>query len=436
MNILKKFINTDSKKRFFDAILFGIGGAVISKGLLMLFNIIIARMLGEVKYGVYSIINNTVQTFTVFAGAGIGVTLTRFVSLYREKDKNMVGIVIKTLLIFNSILSIAVALLIFIFSGTISNIISEQVNISLHLKITAGTIFFTSIALILQSILQGFERFKKIAIVQIISNILSLFLGIILTKLFGIKGTVISLLVLQILMTIFFGITIKGILKNKDIILKFQINEIIKDAIKNVAIPAFLSTIFVLPIIWITNFIFTKNNGYDEFAAFSVCLQWFTILNYLPQQFGQVKPIYTQMYADGKFDELKKAIKKIMKFSILFASVAALILSLVSKILLGMYGTYYLNYIIPFVVMLIASIFYAIQSQFGSIFQAIGKVWMCFILNVIWAISFIVSFFALYKIGAIGYTLTYLISYGIYSLISLICFKKIIIDASKGKKNQ
>lgn len=433
MNILKKFINTDSKKRFFNAIIYGIGGAVISKGLLMLFNIIIARMLGEVKYGVYSIINNTVQTFTVFAGAGIGVTLTRYVSLYREKDKNMVGIVIKTLLIFNSILSILVALLIFIFSGTISNIISEQVNISLYLKITAGTIFFTSIALILQSILQGFERFKKIAIVQIISNILSLLLGIILTKLFGIKGTVISLLVLQILMTIFFGITIKGILKNKEIILKFQFNEIIKDAIKNVAIPAFLSTIFVLPIIWITNFVFTKNNGYDEFAAFSVCLQWFTILNYLPQQFGQVKPIYTQMYADGKIDELRKAIRKIMKFSILFASAAALILGFGGKLLLGMYGTYYLNYVKPFIVMLIASIFYAIQSQFGSIFQAIGKVWMCFILNVIWAISFIVSFCTLYKMGSIGYTLTYLISYGIYSLISLICFKKIIIDVSKEK---
>ena len=82
---------------------------------------------------------------------------------------------------------------------------------------------------------------------------------------------------------------------------------------------------------------FTKQNGYEEFAAFSVCLQWFTILNYLPQQLGQVKPIYTQLYDDKKIKELKKVVNKMMLFSIGFAIIVAVILMFGSSIILSIY---------------------------------------------------------------------------------------------------
>ena len=80
----------------------------------------------------------------------------------------------------------------------------------------------------------------------------------------------------------------------------------------------------------------------------------------------------------------------------------------------------------PFIIMLLSSIFYAIQSQYGSIFQAIGKIWMCLGLNFIWAIIFIISFCVLFQYGALGYTLTYIISYLIYAIISFISFRNIV----------
>lgn len=426
MEFIRKIKESNITKRFINAIVFGIGGAAISKGLLMLFNIIVSRMLGETQYGVYSIINNTVQTFTVFAGAGIGVTLTRYVALYRDKDKTMLGIILNTLLVFNAVLSLIVAIIVFIFSDNISNLISGEINISIYIRITSGTIFFTSLMLILQSILQGFEEYKKIAVIQIISNIVMLLIGAIITKFYKIMGTIISLLLLNLVMTIFFAISIINIVKKKNIVLKFKVNETIKEAIKKVAIPAFLASIFVVPLLWVTNFIFTNKNGYEEFAAFSVCLQWFTILNYLPQQLGQVKPIYTQLYAECRLEELKKCVNKMMIFSISFGVIISIILMIISRIILKVYGEFYISYTIPFIIMLGASIFYAIQSQYGSILQAIGKIWGCFMLNMIWGVVFIICFLLLNNKGALGYSLTYLISYFIYSVISYIFFNYIV----------
>ena len=244
--IIKKIKDNNLLKRIMQALIFGIGGTVISKALLMLFNIIVARILGETQYGVYSILNNTLQTFTVFAGAGIGITLTRYVALYRDKDKQMAGILIKTLLFVNAILSVAISIIVFILSRNISNLISEQIDITIYIRITSLTIFFTSIILILQSALQGFEEYKKIAIIQIASNIITLIIGVFITNIFGIVGTIIALLLLQIISTVLFTIIIRKIIIKKGIKLQFQINDTVKEAIKKVAIPAFLLSIFVI----------------------------------------------------------------------------------------------------------------------------------------------------------------------------------------------
>ena len=90
--------------------------------------------------------------------------------------------------------------------------------------------------------------------------------------------------------------------------------------------------------------------------------------------------------------------------------------------------------------MLITTVIFAIQSQYGSVFQAIGKSWLCFTLNVIWALSYLISFFVLYKIGIVGYAYTYLISYSIYAITSTIAFyiimkKGICYDKENNYKN-
>ena len=408
--------------RIVKAIGFGAGGAIISKALLMIFNIIIARILTEQDYGAYSLINNTVQTFIVFAGAGISITLTRYVALYRDKDKGIAGIIIGTLLSINVLISLFVALIVFIFSEKIAILLNSDINITSLLKITSATIFFTSVVSILQGTLQGFEEYKKIAIIQVLSNILNLIIGLVLTNLFGIMGSVISLLILQIIMFIIMQVKLSQVLKNNKIRLKYKIVKEIKEAVIKVTIPSFLATIFVIPLMWFTNFFFSSKIGLEEFGAFSVCVQWFNIINYIPQQFGQLKPIYTQLYDSGDFDKLKKYLNKIIIVAVLFSIICALVFILVRDIILSSYGDFYTHFGLSFSIMMIATIMFSIQSQYGSAFQAIGKSWICFALNCIWAISYIILFFTLYNKGIIGYAYTYFVSYAIYAIISSIVF--------------
>ena len=434
MKKIKSILNDKSSKRVIDAILYGAGGAILSKIFLTLFNMVLARYLTEKDYGAYSLINNTVQTFIVFAGAGMGVTVTRYVALYKEKNKNLLGIMLGTLTLINVLISFVVSVLVFVFSNKISILLNSEIDITYLLKITSLTIFVTSIVLTLQGVLQGFEEYKKNAIIQTVSNILNFVIGIIISKKFGLVGAICSLLAMQLILLILTVISIIKIIKRKNVKLKYSFVKEVKEAILKVAIPSFLASILVLPLMWFTNFYFSSKIGLEEFGAFSICVQWFNIINYIPQQFGQLKPIYTQLYDEEKFEEVKKYLRKIIIFTIGFSTICSLIFILGRTLILSRYGEYYLGASKTFVVMMITTIMFAIQSQYGSVFQEIGKSWICFILNGIWGITFVIAFLLLYKNGIIGYAYTYLISYSVYSLISSIVFK-IILKKAESNSN-
>lgn len=68
--------------------------------------------------------------------------------------------------------------------------------------------------------------------------------------------------------------------------------------------------------------------------------------------------------------------------------------------------------------MMLAAAVISVQSQFGSVFEAIGKMWIGLLLNVIWAINLTFFFLILKQYGALGYSIAYLISYSIHCILS------------------
>ena len=135
-----------------------------------------------------------------------------------------------------------------------------------------------------------------------------------------------------------------------------------------------------------------------------------------------MKPIYTQLYEQKKYMEFKKVVQKMILLSSSFAIALAIILLIVNRFVLSLYGEGYIGYSSTYIIMIITSVFMCIQSQFGNVFQAIGEIWKCLILNMFWAILFIILFFILNQYSTIGYASTYLISYMLYSLISYLVF--------------
>ncbi|MGR5879855.1 oligosaccharide flippase family protein [Bacillus pacificus] len=136
LNLIKK-----NKKLIWGILWVGLG-SVISSASVYLSSLIIARLLGIEMYGKYAIIQSNVYTFAAIASAGLGITATKFVSQYRDSNKEKCAQVISTMRVISLITSIAfTAIVIGASSYYATNVLKDSSIISL-LKVAAFYILF------------------------------------------------------------------------------------------------------------------------------------------------------------------------------------------------------------------------------------------------------------------------------------------------------
>lgn len=408
----------DTDKRVLKAFIYSFVGAIISKGLIVLTGIVLSRILGEDEYGKYSLINSTIQTFVTFASMGISATMVRYVAIYRNKEKSICGKYIGTFFMIIVLMSLVIAGIVYACSDTISLWTVDSKELSLLYRIGAFIILFIAVSSALQSALIGFESFKSVSVFEIVYGITSILITSFLGIEQGVIGALCGMLISRIIYSVILFFSAKYISTINYIKWKVKFDKQIFISYKKFTFPSFVSSIFVIPVSWVLNSLLTKNAGYFDMAVYSISLQWVAIVNYIMSLFTRAKPIYTQLYSEHNINEFKRQLKKVILIAASIGVTIALVAILLSRFILGMYGTSYVEQNMVFIIMMLAAAVISVQSQFGSVFEAIGKMWIGLLLNVIWAINLTFFFLILKQYGALGYSIAYLISYSIHCILS------------------
>jgi|GEM_PF-2317444 Membrane protein involved in the export of O-antigen and teichoic acid len=398
-------------KRVSSALTFSFAGAAASKVLILLLNILLSRALGQETYGQYSLVNNTVQTFVTFASIGLGASLVRYTSLYRNADKKRCGQMIGTFVTLCAAMSVIVSAVVFAASDAISLWVGYSDSLPGLLRLSAVLIFFIALSSILQSVLIGFEDYRSVAKNEIIFGVLSVIIVYGTARLLGITGAILGMLVAKICNTVFLGRSAVSASKKYGIKWKLCFDKNISAAFRGFVFPSFLSSVLVLPVTWYINILLVQTSGYAELAVYSIAMQWIAMITYILSLFTRVKPIYTELYSNGNIAGFKKLLKKMILVSSSVGVPIALCGAVCSEFIMSLYGKSYAAYWCVFAVMMAASIAVTLQYQFGAVFESIGRMWLGFILNIIWAVNSLALFYFLKRYGALGCSVAYLGSY-------------------------
>src|ERR1700676_5264649 len=79
------------RARFTLGIVWSLAGAVVSRGFLLAASVACARFLGKDGFGALGMIQSTAGMFGIFAGLGLGLTATKYVSEFRRQDPAKAG---------------------------------------------------------------------------------------------------------------------------------------------------------------------------------------------------------------------------------------------------------------------------------------------------------------------------------------------------------
>jgi len=391
-------------------------GLFFSKGLEILTFIFVARILSKTKFGELGIIQSTINLFKIFAWLWLGMTVTKFVSEFREKDIERTGRIIGLSLLIAFTLGIFFALALVVTSPWLSSRILAAPQISNPLRISSLMLFFGSLVGVQNGILGGLENFKLIAMINLVSGILNLPFLVLGVHFWGITGAVWALVLLMIINWYLNQHFLVRLLRKHGIKITIRGAKKELSSMFHFSFPAFLSGILVNPVNWVCNAMLANQpNGYSELGIFNAANQWRLAILFLPVSLGAaVLPILSSLKGTQQWASFIKVTKASILLTTVLSIAIGLPIILFSSYIMGFYGVDYRAHNSTLIFLSGAAIITAIASIMGNSIASLDKMWWGFLLNLSWGISLIILTKFLIVKGALGLSLANVYSYSLH----------------------
>jgi O-antigen/teichoic acid export membrane protein len=416
------------KARFTVGTFWSVAGAVISRGLALLASIVVARFLGKTGFGELGIIQSTVGMFGTFAGLGLGITATRYVAEFRHKDTEKTGRIIGLSFFVSLGSGGLISILLIAFSPWLAERTLAAPHLTHLLQIGSGLLFFSVINGTQIGALSGFEAFRTITTINLVSGLLTFPLMIGAVYIAGLNGAVLALVLAMVFNCILNYIALKRYARRDRIPIDYVNSMKERHILWHFSLPALLSGMMVGPVNWVCGaLLVNQQNGYAEMGIFNAANQWRSAILFLPGIFGQVLvPMLTERISLKDRRATRKILSYSMALNALILSPIVVVGCLLSPTIMSAYGKDFSSSWVTLIVLLITAGLQAVQTPVGQIIAATGKMWIGLIMNLGWAVvTVFVTILALRK-GALGLAAGQMCGYIVHGLWTFAYAYKVI----------
>lgn len=394
-----------------NQVFYSIGANLLSKGGLLLINLVSAKILLVENYGILSYILTLIGVTSSFVLAGSGVSVNVVVA-QNSHNKSRVNNFITFSILIACLISPVACYIILLLNSTADKNVEYM-----YIYMLIITVLY-SINSIGDSAFIGNKRYKELFFVAAIVFIINIPLFYLFVENYELYGALISIFLYR-----FFYLLIISCFNLKNNYFSLDFNNNFKnsfniEAFKKLSLPSFLSGIILMPALAIGfNFLTIQENGFEKLAYFMIIYQIYLVAVFIP---SSLNSFYISKFSS---ERNKSDIYFMAKVNILFSGIVAIILYLTQDLLWYYLGEkYYKNSLECLNIMLVVIILYSLTTVFSSYWPSIGKAWIGTCMNLIWALSFLSVGYILnsiYNYGQIGLAYSFLFAYTIVLLAQL-----------------
>ncbi len=415
-------------RRIASSALWSLLGEILSKGLMFLSWIVVARILGKEGFGEFGIIRTTITMFAIFGGMGLGLTANKYVSENRNNNKLYSGQIIGFTQIFAISSGLLIGIIVFLGSNYLSMNMLKAPQLNIELKIAAIMLFFSAINGAQIGTLQGLEAYRRLALVNFWQGITALPFFIVGTYFWGLFGSIVAYASIIIVYTVILQLAIKSELKKQDIFVSYHGFADIFPVLWKFIIPAALTGIAVSPFKWLCEALLAKHCGFKELGIFQASIvvtsSIIAVTSTLNAPLISISA-NTENYASSN----KKQLLTIYGSWYVFLLLAIPFL-LFPKILIWFFGDKF-NDPDLFNTNLLLLLYCGMLMYYQGIMRVMtlnNFLWFAIFTNIFEGLTLIAAFFYFMDLGTIGLGYAYVLSYIVRILVSFpfLCKRKII----------
>ncbi len=254
---------------------------LLSRGGLVVCGILISKYFNAIEFANYSYLILTVTTVAIYSAVGIGVTTTKFYANLKNDNDSPI--------ILLGIISFVYAIIGSLIFLNFSHLIIPS-SITVNFAVLGFIILFMAIDIYASNGLIGLEKYKNLfygSFAALSINVIAVFYSIFKTDIYyAFLGLLLSIAIQTLLNFLFL---FKSIRKDK-----FIDNLIFKRShfskIGRTVGPMVLVSLFAASGTWIVgkSIISHSINGLNDFATFSIGLQWYSLALFIPTMLSKV----------------------------------------------------------------------------------------------------------------------------------------------------
>jgi O-antigen/teichoic acid export membrane protein len=397
-------------KRLAKGFFWSFVGSLTLRFLQLISGIIVARILGKEVYGELGIVNSTTGMLGPIAGLMMGLSCTKYIAQYRDNDPVKVGNILAFTGVCVWVTSGLVAIGLFIAAPWVASSILSAPMLTETLRLSSLVILFGALSGVQNGALMGFEAFKEIARINIISGLATFPIVITGGYFYGLNGIILGTFASSFLNWLLNFRALKILIFQNNIILNYKNCWHEKKIIWSFSLPSMLASMVSGIVTWgCYALLVNRPNGYAEMGVFNVANQWQGPVLFLFSSLAAiVLPVLSGVNEPHQVATYKKVLYTNLKISGYFSLIIATIIALSAPWILKMYGNDFQEGIWIFVIIVMTSPIIAMhQIQIQAIVSK-GKMWPQLGLYIIWSCTTLgLSAFLIPSYGAMGLALSF-----------------------------
>jgi len=342
--------------------------------------------------------------FATFAGLGLGLTATKYVAEFRMKDPERAGRIIGVSSAISWVAGGCMTVILFAIGPWLASHTLAAPHLGSLLRLGSLLLLIGSINGAQTGALAGFEAFKRIARINLISGVSSLPLMVVGVCWAGLEGAVGGLLLSQGVGCVlnYSAVRDEAALAKVPVAWRRAREEL--GILWRFSLPAVVSSAFVGPVYWLANTMLVNSaGGYAEMGVFNAANQWFGALLFLPAILGQAAlPVLSERLGQDDLRRSRKILGFYMKLNAAVVVPLAILGCLASPLIMSSYGPGFRQAWPVLSVVLATAGLLAVQTPVGQIIAASGRMWLGSFMNLGWGACFIGLTWLLVNWGALG----------------------------------
>jgi O-antigen/teichoic acid export membrane protein len=331
------------RARFTTAAFWSIAGAVISRGCVLLASIACARLLGETGFGELGMIQSTVGVFGIFAGLGLGLTATKFVSEFRDSDPERAGQILGlssvTAIVSGAVMTLALVAA----SPYLAKHMLRAPQLAMPLALSAGLVFFGGLNGAQTGALIGLEAFRRISAINLWVGLATFFFVMVGTLRYGLRGAVAGFVAALAFNWLLNNVALRQECRRYGIQFQFLNCAKQQHILYRFTLPAFLASVIVGPAIWVCNaMLVNQPDGYARMGLYTAADKWRLLILFIPTSVsGTVLPILSSLYSSGDITGYNKILNANLALHFGLVALPAVAIAIFASPILSVYGAAY-----------------------------------------------------------------------------------------------